>query len=132
MKTYICPSLEHSHSLHQTIKILSLTNISYEKKVCCFFLISILITMYLVRIKLQKPYISLYVRCLLPGIFAFGAVYLLLPHIPIDPAASFWTFLVYAFVTGATAFLVYGALLSLLEDGLKDFANRLFHVIRRK
>lgn len=90
---------------------------------------------FLFRSALHEPlrfYISLYVRCLLPGIFAFGAVYLLLPHIPIDPAASFWIFLVYAFVTGATAFLVYGSLLSLLEDGLKDFANRLFHVIRRK
>ena len=90
---------------------------------------------FLFRCALYEPlsfYLSLYARCLVPGLLAFGAVYLLIPLLPVDPSASFLTFLVYAAATGAIAFLVYGGLLSLVEDGLKDFASRLFRVIRHK
>ena len=46
-----------------------------------------------------------------------------------DPAASFWKFFIYAVVTGGVSLLVYGVLLSLWEDGLKDFTKRIMHVI---
>lgn len=90
---------------------------------------------FLFRSALHEPlsfYIKLYARCLIPGIAAFLAAYFILPLIPIDPAASFWTFLIYAAVTGLMAFAVYGILLSLWEDGLKDFTQRIIHVLRHK
>ncbi len=90
---------------------------------------------FLFRSALQEPlsfYLSLYARCLIPGILAFLAVYLLLQRIPLDPAASFWTFLLYAAITGVTALCVYGGLLSLVESGLKGFLSRITHSLTLK
>lgn len=87
---------------------------------------------FLFRNALREPlsfYIKLYARCLVPGIAAFAAVYFLLPLLRMDPAASFWIFFIYAVVTGGVSLLVYGVLLSLWEDGLKDFTKRIMHVI---
>jgi hypothetical protein len=67
-----------------------------------------------------------------PGIIAFAALHFLLPLLPIDPSASFWLFLAYAVVTGLVAFAVYGGLLSIWEDGLKDFTSRILHVLRHR
>jgi hypothetical protein len=90
---------------------------------------------FLFRSALHEPlsfYIKLYVRCLVPGIIAFAALHFLLPLLPIDPSASFWLFLAYAVVTGLVAFAVYGGLLSIWEDGLKDFTSRILHVLRHR
>ena len=90
---------------------------------------------FLFRSALHEPlsfYISLYARCLVPGIIAFVTLHFLLPLLPIDPSASFWLFLVYAVVTGLVAFAVYGGLLSIWEDGLKDFTTRIIHVLRHR
>ena len=90
---------------------------------------------FLFRSALHEPlsfYISLYARCLVPGIIAFVTLHFLLPLLPIDPSASFWLFLVYAAVTGLVAFAVYGGLLSIWEDGLKDFTSRILHVLRHR
>ena len=93
------------------------------------------VPIFLFRSALHEPlsfYISLYARCLVPGIIAFVTLHFLLPLLPIDPSASFWLFLAYAVVTGLVAFAVYGGLLSIWEDGLKDFTSRILHVLRHR
>jgi hypothetical protein len=88
---------------------------------------------FLFRSALHEPlsfYITLYARCLVPGIVAFAALYSLLPRLPIDPSASIWNFLIYAVVTGVAALAIYGGLLSIWEDGLKDFTTRIVRVLK--
>lgn len=88
---------------------------------------------FLFRSALREPfsfYLKLYVRCLVPGILSFLAVLFILPFIPVDPKASFWDFIVHATIVGGIAFAVYGLLLSIWEEGLRDFAKRILHVLR--
>lgn len=90
---------------------------------------------FLFRSALHEPlafYIKLYARCLAPGALAFIAVHFMMPLIPLDPAASFLSFLAYAVITGTIALLVYGGLLSLMEDGIRDFANRILYIIFKR
>ena len=73
-------------------------------------------------------YIVLFIKHLLAGAVCFFAVRAIIVHIPVDPAAGIWQFLVYASAVFACATLILGGLLYATEFGMRSFVKRMLTV----
>jgi hypothetical protein len=88
---------------------------------------------FLFRWSLHTPvhwYIWLYLRCLLPVVLGWGACWLLVKVLPIDPQVSFWWFLLYAVCIGTVALGVSFAVMLFTEKGIRGFWGRIWTTIR--
>ena len=79
----------------------------------------------------QKPvliYVGLYLKHLAVFAVCYLLIALLVPAIPVDPAHSFVSFLICAFIIFAASSICLGALLYATESGLRGFIKRMLHV----
>lgn len=73
-------------------------------------------------------YIALYAKHLLAGAVCFFIVRALSGLIPIDPAASIWSFLLYASIILVSCTLILGGMLYAVEFGMRSFLSRMLRV----
>ena len=75
-------------------------------------------------------YAWLYIRCLLPVLLGWGACWLLARVLPVDPAASFWHFLLYAVCIGCVGLGVSFCAMLFTEKGIRGFWRRIWTIVR--
>lgn len=89
---------------------------------------------FLFRYGMKEPvlsYIWLYLKHLLAGaVCVFGTVSTV-KFIPIDPAESIWTFLIYGTATLAIATVILESILLVIEPGSRHFITRLVNTFKR-
>lgn len=74
-------------------------------------------------------YAWLYLRCLVPVALGWGACYLLVQVLPIDPLRSFWSLLIYAIGIGIVALGVSFSVMVLTEKGIRGFWRRIWRTV---
>ncbi len=76
-------------------------------------------------------YVWLYLRCLLPVALGWGACYLLVQVLPIEPLRSFWSLLLYALCIGSVALGVSFGVMVFTESGIRGFWRRIWRTVVR-
>ena len=90
---------------------------------------------FLFRCGLQQPfwkYLWLNVKHILVGLLSLASIDVVSRFIPIDPAASFWTFFGYAVIIFFICLLLLFVLLYAFEKGMRGFVHRLLMLFRNK
>ena len=89
---------------------------------------------FLFRWSLKTPvrwYAWLYLRCLLPVALGWGACYLLVQVLPIEPLRSFWSLLLYALCIGSVALGVSFGVMVFTEKGIRGFWHRIWKTVAK-
>ena len=82
---------------------------------------------------LKEPvwiYVVLYAKHLLAGAACFFVMKAISGHIPVDPSSGIWQFLLYGSIIFLCASLILGALLYIVEPGMRSFIKRMLIITR--